>query len=236
MIITKIKIIIMDFLKNKKPKVKHLNKQIFHVKPKKIKNISIDIEFVLEEISRYRDVYGTYSAERIYIPFNDRNVKITISNIDNSYNELKKHYIDIIEKQKKYINFRSGYFKLNLFIKDIETNEYIVSFGSLYNNYYHIKAILNKLCKNKNGILFDGETYSDNYDDDIIIERINNLVLVFIGSVYPGKKILQKDVLTFVKINAKEFMFKTIILKNKIEEIMIKLKNDLGKDYWDNKL
>jgi len=234
MFIKKIIVIIMNFLKIKQPKVKHLNKQMLHVKPKKINNFSIDIEFVLEGIFRYRDVYGAYSAERIYIPFNDRNMEITISNIDNSYNELKKHYIDIIEKQKKYINFRSGYFKLNLFIKDIETNEYIVSFGSLYNNYYRIKSILNKLCGNKNGILFDGETYSDNYNDDIIIERINNLIFVFVGPVYPGKKILQKDVLTFVKINAKEFVLKTNILKNRIEEIMIKLKNDLGKDYWDN--
>jgi hypothetical protein len=213
-------------------KVKHLSKQICHVSPKKINFFNIDIQFVLEEEFIFRDIYGKYSEEGIYIPFNDKNMKITVSNIDNSYDELKKYYFDIIEKQKKYINYRGNYFELDLFVKDIETDKFIVSFSYGFNKYYSLKAILEKLCENKNGILFDGKRYSDNYDENIIIERINNLIYIFIGSVYPEKRILKKDVITYVKVNAKEFVTKASILISQAEKIMERLKKDFGKDYW----
>jgi len=217
-----------------KLKVKHLKKQICNVNPIQINKFTIDIQFVLENKFIFRDIYGKYSEEEIYIPFNDKNSEITMSNIDNNYDELIKYYNDIIEKQKKHINYRGSYFELDLFIKDYETDKFIVSFSYGFNKYYSIKSILEEFCKNKNGILFDGGRYSDNYDENIIIERINNFIYIFVGAIYPKIKIMQEDVLTYVKVNADDFVSKTNILKNNAEEIMKKLKKDIGKDYWND--
>ena len=102
-------------------KFKSLFKQLRNVNPSQIDDFSIDIEFDLEKEFIYigdLDQYGEYSREELYVPFNDINYKISVSNIDNSYEELKKYYIDVIEKQKKYITYRSGYFELSLWAKD----------------------------------------------------------------------------------------------------------------------
>jgi hypothetical protein len=216
-------------------KVKSLFKQIGNVKPKPVDNFSIDIEFIFEEKFKFRDIYGKYTEEGLYVPFNDKNKKITVLNIEESFEELKKYCIDVIEKQKKYINYRGYYFELKLIASDVETGE-VLAYFSGRNDYHSIECVLEhlleKLNRNKNGVLFDMEYYSDNYDDDIIIERVDNFVYIFVGPVYPDMEILQKDVETFVKIDASNFYLKIDILRNKAEETMKRLKNDLGKDYY----
>jgi len=145
-------------------KFKSLFKQIRDVNPSQIDDFCIDIEFDLEKEFIYigdLDQYKEYSKEELYVPFNNRNYRITISNIDNSYEELKKYYIDVIEKQKKYVNYRSGFFELSLWAKDNKTGKVLAYFGS--SGYNHIKYILKQLYKVKKGILFDLEEGNDWY-------------------------------------------------------------------------
>jgi len=217
-----------------KAKFKSVVKQIPDVNPTLIDDFCMDIEFDIEKKFRYigdSDKYGEYSYEELYVPFNDKDYKVSIANIDDSYDELKKHYIDVIEKQKKYITYRSGYFHLDLFAKDGKTGRILgyIS-GYCYNGF---KRILNLLCKEKNGILLDEKKDDVIYDEVLIFERIDDAVYIIIGTIFPDIKITPEDIMSFVKIDAKQFLYKVQTLTKKMEQIMKKLKKDFGEDYWN---
>jgi len=217
-----------------KAKLISVVKQIPDLKPMQIDDFCMDIEFEIEKKFKYigdSDKYGEYSHEELYVPFNDKDYKISIANIDHSYDELRKHYIDVIEKQKKYITFRSGYFHLDLFAKDGKTGK-ILGYISGY-SYNGFKRILNLLCKEKNGILLDEKEDDDIYEEVLIFERIDDAVYIIIGTIFPDIKITPEDIMSFVKIDAKQFLYKVQTLTKKMEQIMKKLIKDFGGDYWN---
>jgi len=72
-------------------KFKTLVKQIPNIIPNQVDDFCIDIEFELEKKFVYigdLDKYGEYSEEELYVPFNDKNYRISISNIQRNNQKM----------------------------------------------------------------------------------------------------------------------------------------------------
>ena len=213
-------------------KIKHLNRKINGISSAYVDDFTIDILFRTKEIFSGRDIYGKHISENIYIPFNNKNKLITFLNINQCFDELKKYYTDVIERQKKYINNNENYFDLELFIRNNQTNEYIILFD--YRKYIYIKEILNCLCGRKNGILLDFRFYTINYN--YLIERKDELIYILTAWVYPNEKTIDiEEINSFVNINANKLILQINELNKNTDLIINELINYFGKDYWHTK-
>ena len=168
----------------------------------------------------------TNFTEQLYYPFSDKNFLVTTNNISENLDELIRYYENVLTLAKKYEKKPSPYyFWIRPVFRNLDTGKILVSFP-WYDTLNEIRRLFTEL-KNENegNIFFDGdqgwELVVDNFKGQLFIKESDpDYNEAYCKIMFDRQKMLKQIDSALVKT----------------EDIVSKLTNHFGIDYWSKRL
>ncbi len=198
-----------------------------------IPNFEINVAFLTHkeyffgnENDHRQIVDKTNFTEPLYIPFADKNFLVTTNNVYENIDELIRYYQDVLTLAKKHGKKPSQYyFWVRPIIRDLETKQILAGFP-WYDTLIEIRRLFSELKKETEGNIF----FDADQSWQLIIDNFNGHI--FIKEFDPD----DNEIYCQIKFNRQEMIEQIEEVLQKTENIITKLTNHFGTDYWTTRI